>query len=103
MKYCKFSAVSKQILQVNMRLTAFFKLYKICILLHRCNLKILAKNRFNKSNQINNLIISVKIEPLKIQQKFANVAKSARSRYIPAARRLGMRDPEAPERTEGKA
>ena len=30
-------------LQENMRLTAFFKLYKICILLHRCNLKILAK------------------------------------------------------------
>ena len=27
----------------------FFKLYKICILLHRCNLKILAKNRFEKS------------------------------------------------------
>ena len=32
-----------------MRLTAFFKLYKICILLHRCNLKILANNRFEKS------------------------------------------------------
>ena len=32
-----------EILQENMRLTAFFKLYKICILLHRCNLKILAK------------------------------------------------------------
>ena len=32
-----------------MRLTAFFKLYKICILLHRCNLKIFAKNRFEKS------------------------------------------------------
>ena len=29
-----------EILQENMRLTAFFKLYKICILLHRCNLKI---------------------------------------------------------------
>ena len=27
-----------EILQENMRLTAFFKLYKICILLHRCNL-----------------------------------------------------------------
>ena len=27
-----------KILQENMRLTAFFKLYKICILLHRCNL-----------------------------------------------------------------
>ena len=29
-----------EILQENMRLTAFFKLYKICILLHRCNLEI---------------------------------------------------------------
>ena len=38
-----------EILQENMRLTAFFKLYKICILLHRCNLKISAKNRFEKS------------------------------------------------------
>ena len=27
----------------------FFKLYKICILLHRCNLKIFAKHRFEKS------------------------------------------------------
>ena len=38
-----------ELLQENMRLTAFFKLYKICILLHRCNLKILAKNRLEKS------------------------------------------------------
>ena len=38
-----------EILQENMRLTAFFKLYKICILLHLCNLKIFAKNRFEKS------------------------------------------------------
>ena len=38
-----------EILQENMRLTAFFKLYKICILLHRCNLKIFAKNRFEKT------------------------------------------------------
>ena len=29
-----------QILQENLRSTAFFKLYKICTLLHRCNLKI---------------------------------------------------------------
>ena len=56
-----------EILQENMRLTAFFKLYKICILLHRCDLKILAKNRFEKSAIF-----------LKIQQNFANVAKSAR-------------------------
>ena len=48
-----------EILQENMRLTAFFKLYKICILLHRCNLKILAKNRFEKSAIF-----------VKIQQKF---------------------------------
>ena len=32
-----------EILQENMRSTAFFKLYKICILLHRCDLKIFAK------------------------------------------------------------
>ena len=38
-----------EILQENMRSTAFFKLCKICILLHRCNLKIFAKNRFEKS------------------------------------------------------
>ena len=38
-----------EILQENMRLTAFFKLYKICILLRRCNLKIFAKNRFEKT------------------------------------------------------
>ena len=38
-----------EILQQNMRSTAFFKIYKICILLHRCNLKILAKNRFEKT------------------------------------------------------
>ena len=38
-----------EILQENMRLTALFKLYKICILLHRCNLKIFAKKRFEKT------------------------------------------------------
>ena len=38
-----------EILQENMRSTAFFKLYKICIPLHRCNLKIFAKNRFEKT------------------------------------------------------
>ena len=32
-----------------MRLTAFFKLYKMCTLLHRSKLNILAKNRFRKS------------------------------------------------------
>ena len=38
-----------EIFQENMRLTAFATLYKICILVHRCNLKIFAKNRFEKS------------------------------------------------------
>ena len=41
--------------QGNMRLIAFFKLYKICILLHRCNLKILEKNRFEKSASFVNI------------------------------------------------
>ena len=45
----------------NMRLTAFFKLYKICILLHRCNLKIFSKNRFEKA------AIFVKIQQLFLQ------------------------------------
>ena len=47
-----------------MRLTAFFKLYKICILLHRCNLKIFAKNRFEKSAIF-----------VKIQQNFCKCCK----------------------------
>ena len=34
-----------------MRLTAFFKLYKICILLHRCDLKILAKQCKNRHRE----------------------------------------------------
>ena len=67
--FCKFlagsfSAVSKRNLQENMRLTAFFKLYKICILSHRCNLKIFAKNRFEKSAIF-----------VKIQQKFCKSRK----------------------------
>merc|ERR1711990_463706 len=53
-----------EILQENMRLTAFFKLYKICILLHHCNLKILAKNRFEKSAFF-----------VKIQQNFCKCRK----------------------------
>ena len=35
-------------LQDNMRLTTFFKLYKMYILLYRCHLNISAKNRFEK-------------------------------------------------------
>ena len=63
-----------EILQENMRLTAFFKLYKISILLHRCNLKTLAKNRFEKS------AIVVKIQQnfckcCKILQNFAKIQK----------------------------
>ena len=52
-KNFKFQARSRlyqnEILQENMRLTAFFKFYKICILLHRCNLNISAQDRFEKS------------------------------------------------------
>ena len=51
-----------EISQESMRLTAFFNLYKICILLHRCNIKILAKNRLEKSAIF-----------VKMQQFFANV------------------------------
>ena len=74
-KICKFLAGSfsavKEILQENMRLTAFFNFYKICIFLHRCKLKIFAKNRFEKS------AIFVKIEQ-NSAKKFANVAKFAK-------------------------
>ena len=54
-KFCKFwrarsRLYQNEILQENMRLAAFFKLYKICILLHRCHLKIFAKNQFEKSD-----------------------------------------------------
>ena len=50
-----------------MRLTAFFKLYKMCVLLHRCNLKILAKNRFEKS--------AIVVKSKQILQNPANFAK----------------------------
>ena len=53
-----------EILQENMRSTAFFKLYKICILLHRCNLKIFAKNWFEKTAIF-----------VKFQQKFCKCRK----------------------------
>ena len=58
-----------EFLQENMRLTAFFKLYKICILLHRCDFKIFAKNRFEQS-AIN--------FPWKFSKNFADVAKFAK-------------------------
>ena len=52
-----------EFLQENMRSTSFFKLYKICILLHRCNLKIFAKNRFEKT------AIFVKIQQKKCESR----------------------------------
>ena len=45
-----------EILQENMRSTAVFKLYKICILLHRSKLNILARNRF----EISAIFVTVK-------------------------------------------
>ena len=62
-----------EILQENMRLTAFFKLYKICILLHRCNLKILAK-------------ISLKNQQLTSASRSLSVAAAAAPRSSAAAR-----------------
>ena len=81
-KFCKFfanfwRARSRQyqngIFQQNMRLTAFFKLYKICILLHRCNLKILAKKSVWKisnfrENSARNLQMSQNLENFKFCQ-----------------------------------
>ena len=63
-KFCKFlagsfSAVSKRNLQENMRLTAVFKLYKMCILLHRCKLNISAKNRFEKNSNFRENLTNV--------------------------------------------
>ena len=65
-----------QFLQENMRLVAFFKPYTMCILLHRCNPKILAKNRFENSANF------VKFQQFflqmlkKILQNFANSKKN---------------------------
>ena len=60
-----------EILKENMRLTAFFKLYKICILLHRCNLKFLAKKSVWKiSNFRENSAKNLKM--LQNLQTFAN-------------------------------
>ena len=65
-KFCRARSrlYQNEILQENVRLTAFFKLYKICILLHRCNLKIFAKNQFEKSTIF-----------VKIQQFFCKCCK----------------------------
>ena len=66
-KLCKFlagsfSAVSKRNFARKYAFDSIFKLYKICILLHRCNLKFFAKNRFEKS-------------ACEIQQKFCKCRK----------------------------
>ena len=66
-----------EILQENIRLTAFFKLYKICILLHRCNLKIFAKNRFEKSAIF-----------MKIQQQLCKCLKICK--ILPIFKNLGL-------------
>ena len=81
-KYAKFCKICQNVaeicqnLQDSMRLTAFFKLYKMCTLLHRSKLNILAKNRFEKSTK------SYKINKneifVKCQQNFSNFAKSAK-------------------------
>ena len=44
----RYRLYQNEILQENMRLTAFFKLYKMCTLLHRSKLNILTKNRWWK-------------------------------------------------------
>ena len=60
-----------EILQENMRSTAFFKLYKICILLYRCNLKIFAKNRFEKTT----IFVKIQQNNLQMSQNLQNVVK----------------------------
>ena len=63
----RFRLYRLRLLQENMRFAAFFKLYKICIRLHRCNLKNFVKNRFEKNSKFRE--ISAKA--------IANVAKFA--------------------------
>ena len=70
-KFCKFlagsfSAVSKRNFARKYAFDNSFHTLQDVTLLHRCGLKILAKSRFEKSAIF-----------VKIQQKFANVAKSA--------------------------
>ena len=60
-----------EILQENMRSTVFFKLYKICILLHRCNLKVFAKNRFEKSANFR----EISAKKLQMSQNLQNFVK----------------------------
>ena len=67
-----------EILQEKMRSTAVFKLYKICILLHRCNLKIFAKSRFEKSAIL-----------VKIQQNFCKCRKICK--ILPNFKKFSLR------------
>ena len=64
-----------------MRLTASVKLFKMCTLLHRRDLKILSKNRFEKS------AILVKIQQFVLQmlqnlQIFANFQKCQLNNFV---------------------
>ena len=52
-------------------LTAFFNLYKMCTLMHRCDLKMLAKNRLEESANF--------VKDFRLSKLFADyVAKSAK-------------------------
>ena len=78
-----------EILQENMRLTAFFKLYKICILLHRCDLKNFAKNRFEKT-AIFAKIQQKKCKCRKICKILSNKPQAAPLRFAPRHRGGGL-------------
>ena len=64
-----------EILQENMRSTAFFKLYKMCKLLHRCDLKILAKNLFEKSAIFHIIFVKIQQTFLQMLQNLQKIAK----------------------------
>ena len=63
-----------------MRLAAIFMLYKICILLHRCNLKIFAKNRFEKSAFSVKFQKNCKIAHLHVRLEGARTTRASRDR-----------------------
>ena len=54
-----------------MRSTAFFKLYKICILLHRCNLKNFRKKSVRKNSNFR----EISAKHLQMSQNLQNVVK----------------------------
>ena len=70
----RYRLFQNEILQQNMRLTAFFKLYKICILLHRCNLKLFAKKTVWK-NSNSREILAKKIANVANLAKFCRISK----------------------------